>query len=710
MRLRGIKFLSLLVLCVVSTITYAGSPKLNHFGKPAISQGAEGGLWRVDHNFDSVLHIKNVLSITSITVIPVLYMADGTEYDLSPIEIEPSGIALMSVNHALSDAPASVRSHLSDYGSASVRFTWSWPTAVLANVQNIDEINSLSFTNNLRADQNVVHAAASSVSQSLEGLWWRATSSSEAFVSLTNVSLTPINPTITVSSSTGGKATKTLPISPHNTSLIVLRDLLMQLPSDSTEGSIEINYTGKDDALVGTAGIEDFNTGYSANIPLYASASERNAKNVARISEVDYLSPGLLVGLPDPKMQFPLGTSFKPYAVMRNTTDNSLRVRILANYLDESSVKEADIGSVALAPKGVKQIDIQGMLANANLSGNNGELNLKISFVGKTGDLIFVTGSADQTKNFVFEVNPTLAGKISGRIFCYWKVHGDTDTMLSFWNYTDKDQDTTLTLYFRGGQYKIPVLLKSGESREVNIAALIRNQTPDRDGSRIPQNIEEGSAVLNQSGDEHGEIEIAAASSTFNVLTATCSVNCATCSGLVALALDPDALGAIVGTTTTAKALATYSNGTQSDFTTSATWNSSDTTIATISSGTATGIAQGQTNVVADLLYRESIYWCDGLASCPYTTFSGAGAIAVGISIGVTNFQYSSMSGGVCQYPMSCPNGNQNASCNAGTFQKAPPCPYDYISNAFIVVRKGTTKSCYGFGKAVESNTPVNCQ
>ena len=93
------------------------------------------------------------------------------------------------------------------------------------------------------------------------------------------MSFRAIKPTITVSNASGLKATQTLTIGAHNTSLVALRDLLAQLPSNTTEGGIEISYKGKDDALIGTAGIEDFTTGYSANIPLYASATERNAKN-----------------------------------------------------------------------------------------------------------------------------------------------------------------------------------------------------------------------------------------------------------------------------------------------------------------------------------------------------------------------------------------------------------------------------------------------
>lgn len=95
--------------------------------------------------------------------------------------------------------------------------------------------------------------------------------------------------------------------------------------------------------------------------------------------------------------------------------------------------------------------------------------------------------------------------------------------------------------------------------------------------------------------------------------------------------------------------------------------------------------------------------------SWPGCEYGAAATTAIGLRIGVSNFQFQSITGGQCSYPLSCPNGNENASCNAGTFYKAPPCASDFISNTWIVVTKGSSKACYGVGAAVESNTPRNC-
>jgi hypothetical protein len=79
------------------------------------------GLWRVDGNFESVIHIKNSSVVAPVEVAPVLYMADGTEYDLPPVIIPTTGTSMLSVNRALAQAPPAVRAHLSPYGSAALR-------------------------------------------------------------------------------------------------------------------------------------------------------------------------------------------------------------------------------------------------------------------------------------------------------------------------------------------------------------------------------------------------------------------------------------------------------------------------------------------------------------------------------------------------------------------------------------------------------------
>jgi hypothetical protein len=59
------------------------------------------GLWRTDGGFVSTIRVKNVLVVAPMDVTPVLFMADGTPYMLSPVHIAVFGVATVNINDPL---------------------------------------------------------------------------------------------------------------------------------------------------------------------------------------------------------------------------------------------------------------------------------------------------------------------------------------------------------------------------------------------------------------------------------------------------------------------------------------------------------------------------------------------------------------------------------------------------------------------------------
>jgi hypothetical protein len=103
------------------------------------------GLWRAGGSFRSTILINNVLVTQPMTVQPALFMADGARYDLPPVTIAPGSVEQVSVNDALASAPAALAPHISNYGSAAVSFSWPWDTAVVADMQVLNEPESLIY-------------------------------------------------------------------------------------------------------------------------------------------------------------------------------------------------------------------------------------------------------------------------------------------------------------------------------------------------------------------------------------------------------------------------------------------------------------------------------------------------------------------------------------------------------------------------------------
>jgi hypothetical protein len=87
---------------------------------PAMPQSNFAGLWRLDHDFVARIHVKNLMPANSVQVTPVLYITDGTEYDLSPVSLGSNAVVDVSVNQALAQALPPMAAHRSPYDSAEL--------------------------------------------------------------------------------------------------------------------------------------------------------------------------------------------------------------------------------------------------------------------------------------------------------------------------------------------------------------------------------------------------------------------------------------------------------------------------------------------------------------------------------------------------------------------------------------------------------------
>ena len=224
----------------------------------------EGGFWRTDGNFDPILHLKNVLLKQSLDVSPSIIFADGTELALPLVHLEAAGVASVDLKIAIQSAPHSIQAHVSTYGMAAISYQWSW-AAVVASIQDTDEIASLSNANSTLATISVVHQATDDpTARRVQGTWWKPTKDSEYVLALGNTSLTNRRATVVVSDHLGNPAAqRSVALPSHNTVVFRLGDLLNGALPGETAGGVSIFYTGPRFGIVASAGIEDPSIGYS---------------------------------------------------------------------------------------------------------------------------------------------------------------------------------------------------------------------------------------------------------------------------------------------------------------------------------------------------------------------------------------------------------------------------------------------------------------
>lgn len=624
----------LTLLCILGSLQPAIAQEEKSASRPVSSpstaQGMEGGVWRTDNNFESTLELKNVLVNQALMATPIIYMSDGTPYELKPVALQPAGVATVNIGTALADLPAYLEPHRSSFGMVGVKFSWSWPAAVLGMVRSVDETAMVSFQSSLHADLNDVHAQTPAQAvQRIEGMWWKPYATTNGFIVLSNTLLRANPVTIAVYDSSGKAAgQRTVTLASHASQWLSLSDLVSSPITAGSIGSIQIQYQGPVNSISAFGGLEDDSNGYSATLHL----DELHPDRVRDLSEHEVVldGAGLMLGKQPPRMQFPADASFSLYSVLHNTSSQAKQVALSLTFAGLSGPETHGIGQVTLAPRETKQIDYPDLLAASELSLPDGSVDLTVSYMGHDGDVEVEMGSVDQTGNYVFQVISEPEEWTISRTLCRWSVLGDTNTMISLWNYSPIAEDLVLTLYYTGGKYLIPVHLEPRSDYEMDIATLIHSGQPDSLGTVIPQTITEGSANLADAQRERNKIFVALNAGVFNVRTATCGNQCQTCNGVQSLAITPNSINVDAGSTQQLFGLETMNTGSTSEVMSGA-WSSTSGSASVNSNGLLTGTSVGTTtiNLTESNLPAPAGYVCTGPnGGCPPTISASASASA----------------------------------------------------------------------------------
>ena len=558
-----------------------------HFRAPT-QRSMVGGFWMIDANFRSTLHLTNVVDNAPITATPVNYLSNGKSFTIPDVKVEPAGTAVVNINDELNKQGIASWATLSGY--VEVRYTWAWDS-LCVTVQNVDTAHSLIFEYGLRPalsnNQLLTSASAVQQSQTLESTWWKQEENVTAFVALSNTLAHSVTTSVLVGDNQGKTIIQhTVAISAHGTKVVDLPELK---DPPSSEGGITVIYQGPDGGLQANGGLQDSGNGYSASLRFLA-ASSPSIKPPAE----GYAELGLMIGAADPMMSFPAGTVFTPYSLVRNTTAQPIGITPVLWWMEAGIARSARLPQVALAARSTTSLPVNSFLIQAGLKNFNGNFNLILEANARVGELLMDSGSVDQSNTYVFEVGPQALGESMSKSLSYWSTGKGDDTMITVWNPADEAQDFVFTLFFSGGSYKYSVPLGPRATRTFNISDIVMSQIPDADGNTIPMGIHEGSALISGSQAEHERILVAITIGTYNVRKATCGgpgcTKCTTSDG-GELQLDPFAVA--VNGTAAEKLIVVTSSGAVVDSSASATWKSSDTGVATVSSGTVTGVAAG---------------------------------------------------------------------------------------------------------------------
>src|ERR1700728_434827 len=716
---RGLSFLALAFSTLLITGVAAQQPRLlaphkpvppalPYTGKwhsPAAPRSMIGGLWMVDANLKSSIYIKNSVKVAPIAVTPVLYLSNGHKYQLADVNLEPSGTAVVNINQALADNGIAPWATLKGY--VEIDYNWPWD-ALCVTVRFVDVLHSAIFSYNLLpavAPGAQIQSAAFQT-RTLEGIWWKHEPNVTGFVALSNPSPQPISANLRVLDNQANVlGTHTVTVSPHGTKLV---DLIEMQSAPANEGGVRVTYNGPEHGLLVSGGLEDLATGFSANLPLHSPP-----KPSEKLATLTYAAVGFMTGEADPMMRFPAGTRFIPYFVLRNLTGQAYSIQPTLYWVQNAASRSVQLPQVSIPPYAAMDLNLASLISASSVRNFNGSVNLVFDFQGSDGALLMAGGSVDQKNTYVFEARPQVVSESAARGLSYWSTANGDDTMINLWNPADEAQDLVLTLFFSGGHYKYPLHLGPKAAQMLNISEIIQNQVPDEDGNLISPSVHSGSAEISGPLGEYERILVAMDVGIYNVQKATCTPICIDCSGAVEGFIDANPFAVIESQTLQETFTVQYKSGTQYNLTSSATWSSSDTGVATVNAGLVTGVNTGTLSLTASTTQEVTTEVCSDdyhdLPTCPETLVSGSGPGTVGIGIAVGTFQYFSVAGGICTYKLACPSGT-TFSCSATTIAAPAPCPSEYFIQDAIYYKSGSTTICSFVGSATPSSVPVSCQ
>lgn len=571
--------------------------------KPATLRSMVGGLWMIDANFKSSIYLRNNINTASITAIPILYLSNGTKYVLPKVDLDPSGVAVLSVNNALRDKGIAPFASLSGY--VEVQYT-SFYDPICVVVNNVDTEHSLMFTSSLRPLSRLTHPAEAGAPRNhvVDGMWWKEEASVSGFVALSNITAQPIVATVQVTDE-GSKSLgeHTITVTPHGTKIVNLPELQT---SAGANGGLHIVYLGAEDSLAINGHLQDPSTGYSATMPFRTAPPPTEKVKSSSFSEL-----GLMTGVADPMMSFPVGTEFTPFSVIRNIASEAVTVRPNIWWMQGGKPVSAQLKWITLAPFQTLDLNMKSLLSAAGLGAFNGSVSVILDLEGKPHSLLMASGSVDRTKTYVFQVLPRTIEESASKSISYWSTGNGEDTMVNLWNPADEAQDFIFTLFYSGGHYDLPVHLDPRASRTFNISEIIENQLPDTHGNTVPATVHEGSARIAGTQSERQHILVAIDAGTYSVRKGTCSYYCIDCDGYVDAFIGIAPFGVSKGGAHQLDVYAYWDGGgSASSLGAGSTWSSSNNNVATVSGGKVTGVAQGSITIsgVAD---DEPIYWDD---------------------------------------------------------------------------------------------------
>ncbi|HET7890439.1 MAG TPA: hypothetical protein VFL34_02900 [Candidatus Sulfotelmatobacter sp.] len=584
--------LGALLLLVPAALTFAANPAPR-------AQELFVPYWTSETGWETELRLKNNLASEPLTVTPLLRSASGQEVSLTRVIIPANGSVSVLVNQDLMERSPAVFGQPGSYGSVALRYTSV--SAMNLDATAIVSLHGRPIAFPVRANPSRQVAEKTPRSGgSLEGVWRRGDAGLNDFLVISNSSDRNVSGSLLLFDADGAKWAEPIALGPQQTERLAMSGLLQKAALSGAYGGISIQlppaivnaiHFTYDESGKFSESLEMFN--HDTNVSPRGSPGNDAAQITLR-------APMLALRNPDPVLGLPSGTVLHPTILVRNTTSRRTSFSLVLDWRGPSGQGRVTFPVMNLAPFATEQLPIEAQ-QQSGIPGDAHWALVSLTGTAAPDDLIAIASSRDSTGRAGIEakfVGDTSGHSAGGE----WPADANHNTIAAITNIGTKPAEALLTLHYDSGKQKFELqrTIAPGDQMWVNLAQLIRQRIPDRNGSTLPVDV---SAVtydlrdLTQGG--HGLIASAlVVNSTYGFLASPEIAKCCSTESpgwspnffdLLIGASDP---GAIYGTDSCNGELVDISG----DF---SNWWSGNTAVATVASRQVHGVAAGSTYAYA---------------------------------------------------------------------------------------------------------------
>ena len=580
-------------------------PKRTKPPQPVMDQMTNIPYFTLRDGMSSTLTLNNLAaSPTPVTV--TIYNEQGKGQVLKPITLDPHAFKQIELRDVIVG---------DDFSSGNIEIMFNGISmAVTTQVSVSDPGKRISFESR-EADMMDFESASFAGIMSLP-------QAADGFLAVTNASKNQLTAQLTA-----GSLKKTIVLFPRETDLVKLNEDGEEHAPTAT--LVTLQHNGLPGDIITTGFVLNLKDGYSSAFTMVDPGMLRSGK---------LAGAHLRAGQPDPSEGFPEGTRFRSPLLLANISPKPVTAHVSVDYTvedrggsegrggdaqkDSSGAARhtfAKVKDLAIPPGAVQRVELSDFLGADHIA----EAGVEIAHDGAPGAVIGQLTSVDQTGDYSFEVpikDPSDPGAMVESAYP-WTIESGTNTVLHLKNTTEDSVSALVVFVFPGGGGYSPdrIVLEPHQSIAIDIQKLKDSKKPDVVKQIFPADEGHGLLFWHQ---ETPYSMIGRAEQT-NVKTGiassfSCNTGCCTNYGFIGFSLSPSSLTGVVGGSGSFQGYENYRNCQDVaypnstyplGYPVSGSWTTSNSTVATVSSGNVSYVGGGTATVTGT--FHEIEYYLD---------------------------------------------------------------------------------------------------